>query len=93
MKLLVLGAGMMGSSAAYDMARSVGVTQVTIADVDKKLANRTADRIGEGARTGVKVTAVKLDAADTDAAEKLMAKHDGALSCVPYFFNLALAKA
>ena len=38
MKLLVLGAGMMGSSAAYDMARCGRVEEVTLADADKKLA-------------------------------------------------------
>jgi lysine 6-dehydrogenase len=93
MKLLVIGAGMMGTSAAFDMARSAGVTHVTIADVDKKLATGAADRVQETARTGVNVTAARLDATDTAIAGKLMSKHEGALSCVPYFFNLGLAKA
>src|SRR5947209_13023660 len=30
LKLLVIGAGMMGKSAAFDMARSSGVTHVTV---------------------------------------------------------------
>ena len=93
MKLLVLGAGMMGTSAAYDMARSAGVSQVTIADLDKKLAKQAAARVQEAANSGVKVTAAQLDTADTKAAEKLLARQEGALSCVPYFFNLGLAKA
>jgi 3-hydroxyacyl-CoA dehydrogenase len=36
MKLLVIGAGMMGSAAAYDMANTAGVTSVTLADSDYK---------------------------------------------------------
>ena len=44
MKLLVIGAGMMGSAAAYDMARQSDVEQVTLADSDKKRAKQTAER-------------------------------------------------
>ena len=35
MRFLVIGSGMMGSAAAFDMARSRGVTSVTLADADK----------------------------------------------------------
>ena len=34
MRLLVIGAGMMGSAAAYDMARSPQVESVTLADLE-----------------------------------------------------------
>ena len=93
MRLLVIGAGMMGSSAAYDMARSQGVASVTIADLDAKLANATAERVRKLAGKGAPISAVKLNASDTAAAERLMKRHDGTLSCVPYFFNLGLAQA
>ena len=42
MKLLVIGAGMMGSAAAYDMARSAGVDSVTLADSNSRLAKSAA---------------------------------------------------
>src|SRR5947209_15197571 len=84
---------MMGKSAAFDMARSEAVTHVTVADQDGKLAKKVAEFVTANASKGVKVVAAKLDAADQGAAEKLMSKHDGTLSCVPYFFNLGLAKA
>ena len=45
MKLLVIGAGMMGSAAAYDMARSDGVSSVTLADSDYKRAKEAAKRL------------------------------------------------
>jgi saccharopine dehydrogenase-like NADP-dependent oxidoreductase len=34
MKLLVIGSGMMGSAAVYDMARTPQVESVTLADTD-----------------------------------------------------------
>ena len=38
MKLLVIGSGMMGSAAAFDMARTPQVESVTLADSDAKRA-------------------------------------------------------
>src|SRR5205085_12533418 len=96
MKLLVIGAGMMGSAAAYDMSRSAGVDSVTLADANAKLAKSAATRINKllGKESGKnRVRAVALDAANSRAAAKLMKGHAGALSAVPYFFNFNLAKA
>lgn len=92
MKLLVIGAGMMGSAAAYDMARSEKVDAVTLADMDKKRAKSAAARVNKLAG-GDKVRGVEVDASSERAARKLMGGHDAALSAVPYFFNLGLAKA
>jgi lysine 6-dehydrogenase len=90
MKLLVLGAGMMGSSAAYDMARCARVEEVTLADADKKLAEAAAKRVSK--LSGKKVHAVGVNAADRRQVIGLLKKHDGALSAVPYFFNANLAE-
>jgi lysine 6-dehydrogenase len=92
MKLLVIGAGMMGSAAAYDMARTPAVESVTLADADVKRAKEAAARVNKLARTK-KVTPAKIDAGKQSAATKLMKGHDAALSAVPYFYNLTLAKA
>ena len=83
---------MMGSAAAYDMARSAAVESVTLADSDKKRARQAAARVNKLAGSD-KVEAVELDASREKDARRLMSKHDAALSCVPYFFNLGLAKA
>lgn len=92
MKLLVIGSGMMGSAAAFDMARQPDVDAVTLADSDLKRAREVAARVNK--ITGQKkVRAVGLDASSEKAATKLMRGHDGALSAVPYRLNLALAKA
>ena len=92
MKLLVIGSGMMGSAAAFDMARQPDVLAVTLADSDLKRAHDVAARINRihGDR---KVKAVALDPSSERAAAQLMEGHDAALSAVPYFLNLGLAKA
>ena len=92
MKLLVIGAGMMGSAAAYDMARSAGVESVTLADANSKLAKAAAARINQQ-HGNKKVRPATLDASNSRAAAKLMKEHVGVLSAVPYFFNVGLAKA
>jgi malate/lactate dehydrogenase len=46
MKYLVLGAGMMGSAAAYDLARSSPDNQVVLADINIQTAKRSAGAIG-----------------------------------------------
>ncbi len=92
MKFLVIGAGMMGSAAAYDMARQPDVHSVTLADADLRCAREVAARINHihGDR---KVKALMLDASDENSASRVMKGHDAVLSAVPYFLNLALAKA
>ena len=92
MKLLVIGAGMMGTSAAYDMARSSGVTVVTVADTDKKRAKQAAERVNKLAKRKI-ASAVELDASEKKKAARLMGDHNAALSAVPYFFNTGLAQA
>jgi lysine 6-dehydrogenase len=92
MKLLVIGSGMMGSAAAYDMARQDHVDSVTLADNDLKRAKDVAARVNR-ITAGKKVRAVELDASKEKEAARLMKGHDGALSAVPYFLNLGLAKA
>src|SRR3954470_10403920 len=99
MKLLVIGSGMMGSAAAFDMARQPDVTQVTLADSDLKLAKAAVKRLSKalgavGAKNEAKkLKPVKLDAANYKAAGRLMRGHAACLSAVPYFFNVGLAKA
>ena len=92
MKLLVIGAGMMGSAAAYDMARQAGVESVTLADSDYRRAKEAAKRLNKLSKTD-KVEPEKVDAASEKSAYKLMRDHAACLSAVPYFFNLGLAKA
>ena len=47
MKLLVIGSGLMGSAAAYDMAKQSDVELVTLVDADAKLAKSTTARLNK----------------------------------------------
>jgi lysine 6-dehydrogenase len=92
MKLLVIGSGMMGSAAAYDMACQRDVESVTLADSDVKRAREVAARVNHMCGEK-KVRAAGVDASRSKEAARLMKGHDGALSAVPYFLNLGLAEA
>jgi lysine 6-dehydrogenase len=92
MKLLVIGSGMMGSAAAFDMARSPQVESVTLADIDDKRLKTAVRKINQLA-LGKKVRAARLDASKPKQAARLMRGHNGILSAVPYFFNLGLCQA
>ena len=92
MRMLVIGAGMVGWAAAYDMARAARVESITIADCNEQTVNEAVARIGQWTRTG-KVRSITLDAADMTAARGARLRHDGVLSTVPSFLNLDLAKA
>lgn len=65
---------------------------VTLADSDLRRAREVAARINR-IRGEKKVRATSLDAADEKASVRLMKAHDAALSAVPYFLNLGLARA
>lgn len=92
MKILVIGAGMMGRAAAYDMARSEGVQSVTLADNDEQRLKLAVEQVNRLAGSD-KVRGVKVDGADAGAALEVMRGHDGVLSAIPYFYNLGLVKA
>ena len=89
MKILVLGAGRMGFGAVYDLAHnSPGVESVSVADSDFKKAENVAQAINSP-----KVSAIELDVSDFAKTLAAMDEHDAAISCVNYWFNLALSRA
>jgi lysine 6-dehydrogenase len=92
MRLLVIGAGMMGWAAAYDMARSPEAQAVTLADSNTDRAKNAARRVNKLTR-GKKVRPKHLDASRESDAAKLMRGHHATLSAVPYFLNAGLARA
>lgn len=92
MKMAVIGAGMMGSAAAYDMARAPGVAEVTLIDSDGKRAADVARHMNRLSYTK-KIHAYKADAAQPKSLIRILGRHNAALSCVPYFYNFGLAKA
>jgi len=88
MRFLVLGAGAMGRAVAYDLARTDGVDQVTLADSDAKRA-----RQAKAFASSKLVRTATLDVTDAGAVVGAMEGQDVAVSCVPYRFNFELSKA
>lgn len=87
MKTLVIGAGMMGSAAAYDLANSPGVESVIVADRDGERATAVAASIGPKAEPATLDTGVEADVL------ALMRRVDGAIGATSYTHNVALTRA
>ena len=88
MRILVLGAGMMGRAIAYDLTRRAGIDEIILADRDRTLAEEVADWLRDR-----RVTPRHLDVSAPRAVREAMLGCAVAVSAVPYFFNLSLARA
>ena len=88
MRFLVIGAGMQARAVAYDLVRQNDVEQVRIADIDHERL-QTLKRVLHSP----KIETFKADAGDARRMTELMKPCDVAVSCVPYFYNLGLARA
>lgn len=86
MHILVLGAGLQGSSCAYDLLRQDDVTEVTVADLEP---DRLADFVPKDPRLHL----IRADFGSADGMRTLMIGHDIVLSAAPYYFNLELARS
>lgn len=82
MNYLILGAGLMGRAAARDLLGSGG--RVVIIDKDEAML-KEAKEFAPGADTE------SLGVEETEKLRPLLQQADGALSCVPYFFNHELS--
>ena len=87
MQMLVLGAGLQGSACAFDLLQNPEVTEVRLADV-------RFDHLPEflAPYSGTRLIPTHLDVRDHDAVRALMRECDAAMSAIPYYFNLDLAR-
>ena len=87
MRMLVLGAGLQGSACAYDLLQSDEVTEVRLADVNTgHLPEFLAPYSGK------RLIPTPLDVRNTEGVRALMRESDAAMSAIPYYFNLDLAR-
>ena len=86
MRYLVLGAGMMGSAIAYDLATTSPSDTVILADRDGGLAERVAGGIGANVRP------LQLDVHDQPAVENALNGVGVVVSAVSYSVNEALTR-
>lgn len=79
----------MGHGAVFDLIHnSPDVERVTVADFDLQKAATVAEAVGTS-----RIDARQIDAADYEGVVDLMRGHDSVISCVNYWYNLALSKA
>ena len=88
MKIAVIGAGLMGRAVLFDLARNEDVQSVGLFDINEKLASEIAGKYGGG-----KASPAQFDASDVEAATRLLADYDAAVSCVTYRYNPGLTRA
>ena len=88
MKIAVIGSGLMGRAAIYDLAHNDEVKKIGVFDINLSLARQISRRFGFG-----KSTASRLDAGDTGKAFKIFKKYDAVISAVTYKYNPGLAAA
>jgi len=81
MKVLVMGCGLMGRGAAYDLNRQDSVEQIILADIDPKCAEALAKEIGP------KGVAEKVDAKNREELVKVFSKVDSVVSAISYTVN------
>lgn len=87
----VLGAGMQGTAAAYDLARFAHPERILLGDVDEQHAARNAWRVNDLVGSAV-CEAVRVDALDEAQLAEFLGPVDVVLSCVPYWMHPKIAK-
>lgn len=91
MRVLVLGAGLQGSAAAFDLLKHGGATALTLVDADAAALARCVAELPLLAESGARTRT--LDLADPAALAPLLAEADALFSALPYFLNLPVAEA
>jgi lysine 6-dehydrogenase len=86
-KYIVIGAGMMGSAAAYDLATTHSSDEVILGDINVQRATQAAKTIGPN------VHPVRIDVNNQADVIKLLRGCGAVVSAVSYSVNLLLTKA
>ena len=87
MKYIVIGAGMMGSAAAFDLATRNPQDEIVLADINIQQARSAAAAIAAN------VTPVRVDVNNTREVVKLLQGSAAVISAVSYSVNLQMTKA
>lgn len=90
-KYVILGAGMQGTAAAYDLAKFADAESITLADMSLEQAQKAADRVNKLVGSNACVAA-QANAKDEASLTSLLADADVLLSCVPYYMHPSIAR-
>jgi len=87
MKVVVLGAGLMGKEAARDLVKSERVERVFLADLDVGQTQLFQEKLQSD-----KLVVVRLDANNDDELREVMSKGDVVINALFYSFNEKVAR-
>lgn len=87
----ILGSGMQGTAAAYDLAKFANPARIHIGDIDIKQAKKCADRVNSLIGDLV-CDPVQVDALDAENLSGFLSSVDIVLSCVPYWMHPQIAE-
>ena len=88
----VVGAGMQGTAAAYDLGRFGEADEVWISDLSWERAKASAERVNTLLQRKIAYPK-ELNVTHEKGLIEFLKPLDGALSAVPYFLNVSLTKA
>src|ERR1700729_2971379 len=88
MKIVVLGAGLMGRAVVYDLSGAREVKNIVVADFDRGRAQEVARKFGRGISS-----AAFADVRDTPRLAKLLHGCDVVVNCTQYNWNLDVVRA
>jgi lysine 6-dehydrogenase len=88
MKIVVLGAGLMGRAVVYDLARTAEVREIVVADFDHQRATEVASEFGHG-----KARAKFADVRKTRALAQILRGCVVVVNCTQYNWNLEVMRA
>ena len=96
MKVIVLGAGLVGGPMAIDLSKDASF-EVTVAGINKLALQNLVDRQSEVAvlsgAGGRKIVTVVADLSDSGNVSRLVADHDMVINAVPGFMGFQTLKA
>jgi lysine 6-dehydrogenase len=88
MKIFVLGAGMMGRAAVYDLGGAREVQHILVADYDRGRAHEVARIFGRGKARGA-----FADVRDTSHLARLLRGSDVVINCTQFNWNLDVMRS
>ncbi|MFI5362439.1 MAG: saccharopine dehydrogenase family protein [Elusimicrobiota bacterium] len=91
MRYMILGAGFQGRACAFDLLNNPAVGEVVLCDASAENLASAKKFLARAAKG--RATFKRLDAGNPAAVAREAKRFDAMVSCVPYFLNLALAKA
>ena len=91
MRYMILGAGFQGRACAFDMLRNPAVDEVVLCDASAENLASAKKFLAKASKGRAKFKT--LDAGNPRDVARAAKGFNTLISCVPYFFNLPLAKA